>query len=169
MDRTPKQYKKQLEMSRQWKQANPERHAELARAYRRRNPEKIKAQNILNYAIRKGEMSRSNCEGCGTGVRVHAHHYDYAKPLDVRWLCYKCHKANHPVSDENKAVKFVGAKRAQLIGEQNPNAHLSDKAVIEIEHLLNLGLAQERIAAVYGVSQMTVSRIKRGLRSSPSK
>lgn len=166
MDRSKKKYKRQLESSKNWKQQNPERHAELARAYRRRNPEKIKAQNLLNYAIRKGELQRGRCEGCGTGVRVHAHHHDYSKPLEVRWLCYRCHKGAHPVSEEDKAIKFAGAERAVLFGESNPNAHLSDKSVREILLMLSFGISQEKIAAVYGVSQVTVSRIKRRKRSS---
>ena len=167
MDRLRKQYQKQLERSKDWKQNNPERHAELARAYRRRNPEKLKAQNLLNYAIRTGKMKRGDCEGCGTRERVHAHHHDYSKPYDVRWLCYRCHKTAHPVSDEDKAVKFPGAKRAVLRGEVNPNAHLSDKEVTEIVRLLAGGISQAKIGKLYGVSQVTISRIKRGIRSAP--
>ena len=163
MDRSKAKYKQQLEASTLWKKNNPERHAELARAYRRRNPLKSKAQNQLNYAIRKGLIARQPCEGCGTKARVHAHHDDYRKPLDVRWLCFKCHKKAHPVSDVDKQVKFAGAERAKLSGSENPNAKLSERDVQQIRLMLSMGVSQERIGKAYGVSQVTVSRIKRGV------
>jgi hypothetical protein len=94
---SPRHRKVMQEASRSWKQENPERHAELAREYRSRHPEKIVAQNRLNYAIRKGRVQRQPCEECGTAKRVHAHHLSY-KPEDwynVRWLCYVCHELEH--------------------------------------------------------------------------
>jgi hypothetical protein len=27
--------------------------------------------------------------------KVNAHHLDYRRPLRVRWLCYRCHRAAH--------------------------------------------------------------------------
>lgn len=87
----------QLAASQNWKKANPEKHAALAREYRNKHPEKIVAQNRLNYAIKKGVVTRQPCEACGTSDRVHAHHASY-EPKDwynVRWLCYVCHKLEH--------------------------------------------------------------------------
>lgn len=83
--------------SRTWKAQNPERHAELAREYRRRHPEKVVAQNRLNYAVRKGVVQRKPCEVCGTTDKVHAHHRSYEPEhwYDVRWLCFVCHKLEH--------------------------------------------------------------------------
>ena len=93
----PDVYKALTEASKAWKQRNKERHAELAREFRLRHPEQIIAQNRLNYAIRKGRVTRGPCEVCGTTERVQAHHVSY-KPEDwynVRWLCFKCHKFEH--------------------------------------------------------------------------
>lgn len=163
MDRNKEQYKRQLDRSRNWKRRNPERHAELARAYRTRNREKTKAQNQLNYAIRKGEIVRQPCEGCGTSEKVHAHHHDYSKPFEVKWLCYLCHKKSHPVDDEDKKIKFKGAKYARLPGELNPNSSLTNKEVEQIRKMLELGLSQESIGRAMNVSQVTISRIKRNL------
>jgi hypothetical protein len=164
MDRSAEKYAQQLEASRGWKKANPERHAELARAYRARNREKTKAQNLLNYAIKVGKVARGKCEVCGTDQRVHAHHHDYTLPYDVKWLCFRCHKLTHPVNAEDKAVKFSEAKKARLPGPLNPNAALEANDIRAIRKLLELGISQEKIGRAFGVTQVTISRIKLGER-----
>ena len=164
MDRRHEKHELQKQRSREWKKRNPERHAELAKAYRSRNREKTKAQNQLNYAIRNGRMERKPCEMCGTDEKVHAHHHDYTKPYDVNWYCFLCHKKVHPVTDEDKRVKFSGYKPAQLEGSSNPNAALDDKSVKHIRIVLNMGISQEKIAKAYGVAQSTISQIKLGKR-----
>jgi hypothetical protein len=69
------------------------------------------AQNKVEYAIRAGDLIPKACEVCGSaetfsdGRRsVQAHHDDYNKPLDVRWLCQPCHhewhKHNDPIGKE---------------------------------------------------------------------
>jgi len=151
-----------LEASRAWKKANPERHAELMRAYRQRNREKTIAQNRLNHAISKGRIARQPCEVCGTDQKVHAHHHDYSKPLDVHWLCYVCHKAAHPVTDEDKCVKFSGAKHARLPGTANPNASLDLTDVYIAKFFLRLGCSQQTVADIVGVAQTTISRLALG-------
>jgi ribosomal protein S27AE len=59
----------------------------------------------VNYAISYGRLKRSpTCEQCGRTTRTQGHHDDYAKPLDVRWLCSSCHVRLHaglPVLPEN--------------------------------------------------------------------
>lgn len=93
----PEQRKAQLYASINWKKIHPEEHARLAREYRARWPEKIIAQNRLNYAVRKGRVIRQPCEVCGVVEQVHAHHVSY-KPEDwynVRWLCFVCHELEH--------------------------------------------------------------------------
>jgi len=60
-----------------------------------KNPEKRKAHHAANNAVRDGKLKKRPCEVCGTWKRVHKHHADYSKPLDVQWLCPKHHTEAH--------------------------------------------------------------------------
>lgn len=73
------------------------------RAYLDRNPVKRAAHIAAGSAIRDGRLVRQPCEVCGND-KAQAHHDDYSKPLDVRWLCTKhhaeWHKHNEPLCPE---------------------------------------------------------------------
>lgn len=60
--------------------------------HRERNPEKYAARIAVGNAVRDGRLTRLPCEECGATDRVQAHHEDYSRPLDVRWLCFKHHR-----------------------------------------------------------------------------
>lgn len=62
--------------------------------WRDRNKIKHKAHLMVLYAVRMGRLTRKPCEIC-KDINVHAHHDDYFKPLDVRWLCQKHHNEIH--------------------------------------------------------------------------
>jgi len=62
--------------------------------WRANNPEAFTAQGRLRYAVRAGKVTRFPCEVCGD-PKVHGHHRDYSKPLDVLWLCARHHHAAH--------------------------------------------------------------------------
>lgn len=72
------------------------REREKANSRKRPRDERWRARYELNLAVHRGDLARPDrCEVCGGQVRVTAHHDDYAKPLEVRWLCYECHGKQH--------------------------------------------------------------------------
>lgn len=93
--------------------SDPERHAEEQRAWRRKNPEAVreikrrsdsresrraarKATALVHWHVKHGKLMRPElCSRCMQAGPVEAHHEDYARPLDVVWLCKKCHLARH--------------------------------------------------------------------------
>ena len=64
-----------------------------------KSPDKRAAHVILGNAVRSGLIEKPNsCSRCGkieVSRRIHAHHHDYTKPVDVTWLCTQCHKDEH--------------------------------------------------------------------------
>lgn len=62
-----------------------------------------KARSDANHAIRNGRLKRKPCEACGS-KHSQAHHHDYNKPLDVKWLCRKCHWQEHKLIYENSEL-----------------------------------------------------------------
>lgn len=76
---------------RAWYATNAENRREYQRE--RFDPIKDKAQNIVYGAIKSGKLTRpSICERCGNNCKPDAHHSDYSKPLEVEWLCRRCHR-----------------------------------------------------------------------------
>jgi hypothetical protein len=73
---------------------------EITKRWRAEHPEAYRAQNALNNAVRDGKINKEACRICATTENVHAHHKDYSKPLDVKWLCAKCHHRIHATFPE---------------------------------------------------------------------
>ena len=97
-----------------------ERQARLRRAkeYVERNREKVKeyqkeyrkkkygeAHHFVSHALANKKLEKKHCEVCGA-EKAEAHHDDYNKPLEVRWLCRACHiewhKNNEPIYKEGE-------------------------------------------------------------------
>lgn len=76
------------------------RKNELARVRlksKRQEPEykyKHNCRGLTAYAIKTGILTRQPCAVCGA-KKAQAHHDDYSKPLEVRWLCSKHHAELH--------------------------------------------------------------------------
>ena len=79
------------------------RQVEVNRLYRAKYPERDKARNAVNNAIRDGKLVKGVCGVCGDS-RTHGHHDDYSKPLNVRWLCDLHHKEVHANMNRGKSM-----------------------------------------------------------------
>ena len=77
----------------------------IAREQRRLYRLQAVAHTMASNAIKSGQLIRQPCEVCGN-TRAHAHHDDYTKPLDVRWLCPKHHCRLH---SEFRVARKTGA------------------------------------------------------------
>lgn len=89
-----------------WMDANPLKTRRNTRrrvaAWRKRNPEKYKAHVAVRDALKTGKLVKEPCEHANEHCkgRVHAHHDDYSKPLEVHWLCAFHHRAEHAPKTE---------------------------------------------------------------------
>lgn len=65
-------------------------------AYNKRYPMKYATHIITRNAVRDGKLfPATSCSVCNSTKKIEGHHDDYTKPMDVRWLCEKCHKEWH--------------------------------------------------------------------------
>ena len=58
-------------------------------------PERKAAYDAVRYALKTGKLKREACSRCGSEDKAEAHHEDYARKLDVTWLCQPCHNEAH--------------------------------------------------------------------------
>lgn len=95
--RSKTQNGKDSEKKRNKKPERAKKIAERSKKWREDNPEKALAHSRLWHAIQDGKIVRkTKCEECGSTEKIHAHHEDYSKALDVIWLCVPCHGKRHP-------------------------------------------------------------------------
>jgi hypothetical protein len=115
----PEEAKEAAEKYKAWRLANPDRrkqsrdkwnesHPALVRVYARKankkwskaNLDKRNANLLVHRAIEKGLLIKgTKCQRCGMdNCVICAHHQDYSKPLDVDWVCHKCHSIIHGIA-----------------------------------------------------------------------
>ncbi len=81
-----------------WKGGISKNRVRYKKIFEERYPDKAEVYRIVAMAKKTGKLIPQPCESCGTSNKIHAHHDDYSKPLDVRWLCPLCHySVHHPL------------------------------------------------------------------------
>lgn len=80
-----------------------------------RNPHKHKARKQAQRAHRRGLLRAPDvCESCKGEGPLHKHHDDYSKPLEIRWLCVKCHRVTHRRPGKSKVETEARANVKKL-------------------------------------------------------
>jgi hypothetical protein len=98
----------------QWRDNNSEKIREYSKSTYEKNkdkflskkaeyidkfPEKRLAHILLRSAVLSKKIIKPKyCQICNGTYRIEGHHPDYSKPLEVIWLCSKCH---HKIHNEN--------------------------------------------------------------------
>lgn len=79
-----------------WYVANRERVVVRNKAYRAADPIRRAAHLAVQRAVATGRLiAKDYCEECDSRRGIEAHHDDYTRKLDVRWLCRTCHREAH--------------------------------------------------------------------------
>ena len=118
---------------------------------------------IVRSALAKGVLKRPKaCEKCRSKPplssngrsRIHAHHRDYTKPLDVEWVCDSCHA---------KMTPHPNGRGKPNHGGKNGNAKLTWKQVKEIRRSDGMYGSRIRLAKKFGVTEGYVWRIRNNI------
>lgn len=128
------------------------------------------ARTMVRRAIERGDLHRpAFCSECGADpgpgkdgrACIHAHHFNgYDRPLDVQWLCVRCHRAETPFPDP--AASWMRRHPERVRGSGNAFSKLTEATVAEILERLAAGEQGKLIAPAYGISAAVVSAINRG-------
>src|SRR5580658_5731172 len=110
---------------------------------------------LVKAEIKRGTIEpKYACEECGAQDRVIvAHHDDYAKPLDVRWLCRVCHSNWH--------VRNGPGLNRHLAGFPEPGGEESQYGVHKEEMIIlrKDGWTLQKIGDKFGVTREAVRHV----------
>lgn len=66
-----------------------------------------KAGRKARHAAAKGLIAKPDrCQICGEQGQLEAHHFNYAKALEVWWFCKKCHRQVHRIIRSVRTRKY---------------------------------------------------------------
>lgn len=116
---TPKSDKQRQRESRERRRIN---------AFKNYTPDQC--HGIVNRAILNKQLTPMPCEICGSKSHIEAHHDNYSRPLDVRWLCKSCHKKHHMSQNVTSSTEKVTEchDETELVTDEpvlSPNALLT--------------------------------------------
>ena len=135
--------------------------------YRAKYPEKRKADWTVDNAIRRGLLKKGPCEYCGS-LKVHAHHEDYANPLDVKWLCPKHHLLRHKTEKHlldlpGPLAAIMASSSIRIIprGNNYKALHLDSGRYLRFHNISTVSLTAERQSTSFSTTDQAAAVVKR--------
>lgn len=102
-----RQHKKQLMKAYTQTKAGKEAAKRAQEKYRRSSQYSLKqnARKKVFRAVQSGKLVKPICcESCSQELALEAHHEDYSKPLEIKWLCKECHENTHHLNEGNESM-----------------------------------------------------------------
>lgn len=139
----------------------------------------VRRNAIRQYrsALSSGVLVRKPCERCGRKKGAEGHHEDYARPMDVMWLCRVHHSRRHwELRQEAKKALHAGAAKASAAAERSEplairayrqltsntvvsRGPISDATRQLVRAIADEGLSHNALAARLGVSRQYLSAV----------
>ena len=162
---------------RNFRRLHPEKHRAALKRYRENHPDRVwvsrlkwfnnshagwdekklmrECRHLTTMGLSCGKIKRpKKCKKCGKQKKLDAHHPNYTKPRQIRWLCRTCHIALHQ------------ARRKQLGITINmpPRRDLSPAFHARVKRMMASGkYSQVQLGRRLGVHNATISRIMSGM------
>ena len=95
-----------------WKNGRSNNNYYYRKRQKELHPLETSVRDQTYFKIRSGKIVKQPCEVCGTLENVEAHHDDYSKPDDIRWLCRDHHRELHRILS---ASTKLGAKQLIIL------------------------------------------------------
>lgn len=140
-----------MSRARAYVSANAERRRGILGFFRSKAMNLNHVYRQVRTALKRGILVRPDtCSKCGCKPgraadgrsKIHAHHPDHGKPLEIEWLCAKCHRKETPMP----------------FGEKNGAARLSREMVAQAKAMHAAGSSYAEIAEKFGVNRTTTRR-----------
>ena len=105
---------------------------ESARAWRKANPLKRAAHQMVAAAVAEGILIRQPCQDCGA-TPAQAHHADHSRALEVEWLCAPCHRLRQNAPIDRERLRAIRTRRLLTQKELAAKVGLRWQTISEIE------------------------------------
>jgi DNA-binding CsgD family transcriptional regulator len=130
----------------------------------RESAQRREARRAVKRSVQSGDIRKPMCcSSCGTPTHkseLHGHHDDYGQPLDVRWLCKRCHHGEHdrgerdsapavrvsapaPLTQRQQTILAAIGEYEAFIGEPCPSTYLARR--FSLHH----STVQEHLSTLY--------------------
>jgi len=107
---------------------------------------KKESGRVVAKARNRGEFPESPgiCSNCTYTRGIIAHHEDYAKPLEIVWLCGRCHKRRHMEFDPDIYKRGRAENLVLLVSLRQAR---KDAASLELSKFIELGGESKKTVA----------------------